>query len=304
MNKGRANSSPELVPPPLNMEQQYDDSALEGVAANVKLLLKLIQDHKNACDKDKNDSRRMLRVATMMTILDSVRSRIQKCQSIGNKRSEAELRRCNTDVGRNSIPRDTKNGNEPVDDEKERLKRELNSSLATQKSLSVMCTGLGKEREIMATQLSLKVHELSEMEDLINELKKQNERLLDKVRGCASEQKEKRLFDGMGRGESQGNVALQERNKELSEQLLKSLEGYRSIKKKLREAQEENMVMHSTIDEMGAKVITSIEKFRCFKERTSLSSRDYVSDNIREEIVALEGIFHHFQECVKLKGLA
>ncbi|XP_073049311.1 uncharacterized protein [Primulina eburnea] len=266
------------------------------------LLLKLIQDHKNACDKDKNDSRRMLRVATMMTILDRVRSRIQKCQSIGNKRSEAELRRCDTDVRRDSIPRDTKNGNEPVDDEKERLKRELNSCLATQKSLSVMCTGLGKEREIMATQLSLKVHELNEMEDLIIELKKQNERLLDKVRGCASEHKEKRLFNGMaGRGESQGNVALQERNKELSEQLLKSLEGYRSIKKKLREAQEENMVMHSTIDEMGAKVITSIEKVRRFKERISLSSRDYVSDDVREEI---EGIFHYFQECVKLKGLA
>lgn len=303
MNKVRANSSPELVPPPLNMEQQYDDSALEGVAANVKLLLKLIQDHKNACDNDKNDSRRMLRVATMMTILDSVRSRIQKCQSFGNKKSEAELRRCNTDLRRNNIPRDRKNGNESLDDDTERLKRELNSCLATQKSLSVMCSSLGKEREIMATQLSLKVHELSEMEDLINDLKKQNGKLLDKVRECASEHKEKR-FNGVGRGESQGNVALQERNKELSEQLLKSLDGYRSMKRKLREAHEENIVMHNTIDEMGAKVITSFEKVRGFKECTSLSSRDDVPDDVREEIVALEGMFDYFQECVKLKGLA
>ncbi|XP_073299191.1 uncharacterized protein [Primulina huaijiensis] len=304
MNKVRANSSPELVPPPLNMEQQYDDSALEGVAANVKLLLKLIQDHKNACDNDKNDSRRMLRVATMMTIIDSVRSRIQKCQSFGNKKSEAELRRCNTDLRRNNIPRDRKNGNESLDDEKERLKRELNSCLATQKSLSVMCSSLGKEREIMATQLSLKVHELSEMEDIINGLKKQNDKLLDKVRECASEHKEIKRFNGVGRGESQGNVALQERNKELSEQLLKSLDGYRSMKRKLREAHEENIVMHNTIDEMGAKVITSFEKVRGFKERISLSSRDDVPDDVREEIVALEGMFDYFQECVKQKGLA
>ncbi|XP_073135911.1 uncharacterized protein [Henckelia pumila] len=302
MNKVRANSSPELLPPPLNMEQQYDDSALEGVASNVKLLLKLIQDHKNACDKETNDSRRMLRVATMMTILDGVRSRIQKCQSFGNKKAEAELRRCNTDLRRN-IPRDRKIGNEPLDDEKERLKQELNSSLTTQKSLSVMCSSLGREREIMATQLSLKVHELSELEDLVNDLKKQNQRLLDKLRECSSEHKEKR-FNGVGRGESQGNVGLQERNKELSDQLLKSLDGYRSIKRKLREAQEENIVMRNKIDEMEGKVITRMEKVRGFKERISLSSRDDVPDDVRTEIVALNDMFHYFQECVRLKGLA
>ncbi|KAL0305450.1 UNVERIFIED_CONTAM: hypothetical protein Sradi_5962300 [Sesamum radiatum] len=130
--------------------QQYDDSALEGVAAHVKLLLKLIKDHKDACDnkEKKNDARRMLRVATMMTILDTIRSRIQKCQSFGGKRYAG-------------------------DDEKDKLRRELGASLAARKSLEIMCSSLGKEKEIMAAELLKKVHELNEMEELINDLKDQ-----------------------------------------------------------------------------------------------------------------------------------
>lgn len=106
----------------------------------MKLLLKLIQDHKMACDQEKNGHRRMLRVATMMTILDNVRDRIQKCQSFGNKKAEAELRRCNTELRRNPVPRDKKHGGveEVVDGEKERLRRELSASLASQKSLQVV----------------------------------------------------------------------------------------------------------------------------------------------------------------------
>ncbi|GFQ08427.1 hypothetical protein PHJA_002986700 [Phtheirospermum japonicum] len=57
MSQVRGNSSPDLIRPSVSStmtEQHYDDSALEGVAANIKLLLKLTQDHKNACDKEKN----------------------------------------------------------------------------------------------------------------------------------------------------------------------------------------------------------------------------------------------------------
>ncbi|KAI3466855.1 hypothetical protein Pfo_023518 [Paulownia fortunei] len=255
MSQVRANSSPDLVcPSTTTTEHQYDDSALEGVAANIKLLLKLIQDHKDACDKDKKDSRRMLRVATMMTILDNVRDRIQKCQSFGNKTSEAELRRCNTEPRPNHVPRDKRHGGEPVvDDEKERLRRELSASLAARKSLQVVCSSLGKEKEIMAAELSRKVQELSGMEELINDLKAQNATLLQKVQECASEHKEKKGGGGGG-GESQVTAALQERNKALSEQLLKSLDGYRSMKRKLKIAQEENVMMSATMDEMGRKL--------------------------------------------------
>ncbi|KAI3455957.1 hypothetical protein Pfo_012620 [Paulownia fortunei] len=311
-----ANSSPELAPAPTTSEQQYDDSALEGVAAHIKLLLKLIQDHKDACDKEKNGRRRMLRVATMMTILDTVRTRIQKCQSFGNRRSEAELRRCNTDQLRpNHAPREKRHGGELVADEKEKLRRELSASLAARKSLEIMCSSLGKEKEIMAAELTRKVQELSGMEELINDLKAQNETLLEKVRECALEHKDKTCVGGSGGGggEPQGNAALQDRNKVLSEQLLRSLDGYRLMKRKLKEAQEENMMMCSTMDEMGAKVVTSLERVRSFKERMPLSSGSNPAVDVQEEILALETMFECFQmlvakhdqqqgECITIKS--
>ncbi|KAL3833681.1 hypothetical protein ACJIZ3_008417 [Penstemon smallii] len=315
MSRIRANSSPDLVPAtPTTSEQQYDDSALEGVAAHVKLLLKLIQDHKDACDKEKTDRRRMLRVATMMTILDNVRGRIQKCQSFGNKTSEAELRRCNTDVKPSHVPRERRHGSgEPMADEKEKLRKELSASLAARKSLEMMCSSLGKEKEIMAAELSRKVHELSEMEDLINDLKEQNETLLEKLQEFAPEHKEKKCTSGLGGEGSQANVALQERNKALSEQLLRSLDGYRSMKRRLKEAQEENVMMRDTMDEMGTKVVTSLERVRSFKERMLLSEGSDPPVDVQEEIMALENMFECFQimvakhdqkqgECVKLKG--
>ncbi|CAI9773295.1 unnamed protein product [Fraxinus pennsylvanica] len=300
MSRIRVNSSPELA-----ASQHYDDSALEGVAANVKLLLKLIQDHKEACNKEKKDGRRMLRVATMMTILDNVRTRIQKCQSFGNRTSEAELRPCNTDLRPNHVPRDKKHG-EPIADEKERLRKELNASLAARKSLEIMCCSLGKEKEIMATELSRKVHELNGMEELVNDFKAQNETLLEKVQECALEHKERG-----GAGGKQGTIALQERNKVLSEQLLRSLDRYKSMKRKLKEAQEEYGGMRSTMDEMGTKVKTSLNRVRSFKERVASGSNPPV--DVQEEIIALEHMFECFEimvakheqkkgECLQTKG--
>ncbi|XP_022879356.1 uncharacterized protein LOC111396954 [Olea europaea var. sylvestris] len=305
MSRFRVNSSPELAAPSTS-EQYYDDSALEGVAANVKLLLKLIQDHKDACNKEKKDGRRMLRVATMMTILDNVRTRIQKCQSFGNKTSEVEMWRCNTDLKPNHVPRDKKQG-EPIADEKERLRKELNASLAARKSLEIMCSSLGKEKEIMAAELSRKVHELNGIEELVSDLKAQNESLLEKVQERALDHEER----GGNRGETQGNLDLQERNKVLSEQLLRSLDGYRSMKRKLKEAREEYVGMRSTMDEMGAKAKTSLNRVRSFKERMASGSNPPV--DVQEEIVALEHMFECFQmmvekheqkkgECLRTKG--
>lgn len=265
------------------------------MAAHLKLLLKLIQDHKDACGKEKNDSRRMLRVATMMTILDTVRTRIQKCQSFGNKRSQAALRRCNTDLRPNHPPRDKKLGGEVVADEKEKLRRELSSCMAARKSLEMMCSCLGKEKEIMAAELSRKVQELSGMEELISDLKAQNKTLVKKVQECALKHKDKSGLEG---GESQGNAALQERNKFLSELLLRSHDGYRLTKKKLKEAQEENVMVCSTIDEMGAQIVTSLERIRRFKDLMLLSSGSNPSVDVQDEIMALENMFERFQYLV------
>lgn len=299
MSRLRVNSSPDLMSNS-TLEQFYDESALEGVAANIKLLLKLIQEHKNACNKEKNDGRRMLRVATMMTILDSVRTRIQKCQSFGNKSpSEAE--------STSHVPIDKKH-QEVMIDEKEKLRKQLNASLVARKSLEVMCSSLGKEKEIMAAELSKKVHELNEMEDLINDLKEQNENLVERLHERAKEEKEKQYSSGGG--ESQGNIALQERNKVLSENLLKSLDGYRSIKRKWKDAQEENMAMHATMEEMTAKIGTGLARIHSFKER--MASESVPSRDIQEEIVELEHMFECFKmqvakhgpkegECVKPK---
>ena len=155
----------------------------KGIATNVKLLLKLIQDHQEASNKGALDDRKAQRFAGMMTILDDVRTRLQKCQFSGMK-SVAELRRCNTDLratmSNPPSPRDH-NPKMLVLDEKEKLRKDLNTSHAAQKRLGVMCASLGKEKEIIARELTRKVQELNEMEELVNDLKAQNERLSSKV---------------------------------------------------------------------------------------------------------------------------
>ncbi|KAL1562572.1 hypothetical protein AAHA92_05139 [Salvia divinorum] len=307
MSQFRANSSPDLDLPSTAKDQRYDDLALQGVAANVKLMLKLIQDHQIACDGDKNDHRRMLRVATMMTILDNAKDRIQKCQSFGLKKPDPELRRCNTDLRRSPVPSGKKPGGEaesvPVDpdEEKERLRRELSSSLAAQRNLRAMCSSLGKEKKFMEAELSKKVHELSEMEELLNNLKAQNETLRQKVQECLSGPKERKPADDGG-GEMHAAFVLQERNKALSEQLMRSLDGYRSMKRKLKASQEENTMLHSTVDEVGAKVVGSLERVKSLKNRVATTSSPSGGETPLDlvlEIEGLEGMFECFQMLVE-----
>ncbi|KAK1375540.1 myosin heavy chain, striated muscle [Heracleum sosnowskyi] len=274
--------------------QQYDDSALEGVAANVKLLLKLIQDHKDACKKGQKDSRRMLRVAGMMTVLDNVRDRIKKCQSFGNKSSQAELRRCNTDVKANP-PQDKKSAAGIADDEKERLRKDLNASLAARKRLEVICSSIGKEKEIMAAELARKNYELSELEEHSNDLREQNRTLLWKVRELAAE-REYKTFDNEN-SKAQGSTAdLQARNKALSEQLLRYVDGYRSMKRNLREIKEEAIVMRETVEEMSEKVAAGLEHVRALKQEIQTESD---SDQL---IICKEGTseVEHVFECLEM----
>lgn len=287
MSSIHTNSYSDLLPPSIKSEP-YDDSALEGVATNIKLVLKLIEDHKDASTKEKKDSRRTLRVAEMMTILDMVRARIQKCQSFGNK-SEASLRRCNTELRASHAPSDKRPSDQPVVDEKEGLRKELNASLAARRSLEMMCSSLGKEKEIMAGELARKAQEASEMEEEINGLRAQNETLSEKIKENAAEQRERKYG---GERNAQANTALQGRNKALSEQLLRSLDGYRSMKRKYKEAQEENLVMREKVEELGVKIGASLEQIRGFKQRSFTESGQLIDI---KEILELEQFFEHFK---------
>lgn len=259
-----------------------------GIATNVRLLLKLIHDHNEASTKD-NDDRKMRRIAGMVTILDDVKMRVQKSHSVG-KKSLAELRRCNTDLRpRGGPPTDKKPSQEPIGDEKEQLRKQLNASMAARKSLEIMCTSLGKEKEIMASELAKKVHELNEMEELVNDLKVQNETLLGKLQAHVAEQKEKKISEG----EAQGNAALQQRNRALSEQLLKSLDSYRSLKRKYRAAKEKNVGICNIMDVMGMEVASGLERIRSFKNRHA-TSRDKTPGDLDREISELEQMFERF----------
>ncbi|XP_050368802.1 uncharacterized protein LOC126786880 [Argentina anserina] len=284
MSRIRAFSSPSVLPPSSStgqIEIRPEDHNLEGIAANVKLLLKLIQDQNEAKD---NDARKTQRVAGMISIIDDVKTRIQKSQNVGRR---AELRRCNTDLRPNAPPKD-KRSHEPITDEKEKLRRSLSASLAARKSLEIMCSSLGKEKEIIAKELARKVQEFQGMEEHINDLRAQNEKLLAKVKVCAAEHKENKYGNGEV-GATHENAALQERNKELSEQLLKSLDGCRSLKRKIKVAQKENDAMHLAMEEVGMDVQDRLDRLRCMKEGILEGNAD-----IEEEFSALE---HLFESC-------
>lgn len=266
---------------------------LLGIATNVKLLLKLVQDHNEACTRD-IDERKPQRVAGMISIIDDVKTRIQKSQSHGQK---AELRRCNTDL-RPQAPRDKKSSHEPIADEKEKLRKELSASLAARKSLEIMCSSLGKEKEIMSSELSRKVHELNETEELVNDLRAQNEMLLGKVQAYAADHKEKR--NNIGGGETQGNAALHDRNKALSEQLLKSLDRYRSLKRKLKDAHEENMRIHTIMEEIRMEAEAGLHQIISLKERIVINNEE--GGDIGKEISALETLFQSFNMKISMNG--
>lgn len=279
MNMDRERSL-DLIPSSLRDDEQYDDSALEGVAANVKLLLKLVQDHKDACQAHKHDGRRMLRVAGMMTILDMVRTRIQKCQSFGAER--IALRRCTSEI-RTCVDENEKRSTEStMVDDKEKLRRQLSASSAARKSLEVMCSSLGKEKEIMMGELARKAHELAEMEDHIEDLKAQNDSLLERVKDCTE------VNVPAGPKEPQGKMAVYEHNKALKDQLMRSLNGYRNMKRNLTDVREENMLMQSKIEEIGIKVGASLEKIRKYRQNHK-ENTDKLAD-IEEGILELEHI--------------
>lgn len=298
MSKGRAHSSPDL-----SLFPRPDDSTLEGVATNVKLLLKLIQDHNDASNKD-SDSRRPQRAATMINIINEVKSRIEKSQKSEQRtKREAEFRRCNTEIRRNNVPV----VNKPqiaTEEENEKLSRELASSTAARKSLEKMFFILGKEKAIMTGELARNVQEMKEMEEHLSDFKAQNEKLLSKVQAGAAEHRE-RMIGNRGMGDIQGNMVLQERNKVLSEQLSKTLDGYRGLKRKLKVVQEENATMRMKMEQVADEVAAGLQRIYDLQERNTL--------DMEEELSVVEHMFRSFQaklmicspkreECVRPNG--
>ncbi|KFK30948.1 hypothetical protein AALP_AA6G048400 [Arabis alpina] len=291
MSRLRAFSSPDLVPsgsgsitsPTRTTEHQsQEDSGLEGISTNVKLLLKLVQDHNEATSKHR-DEWKAQRVTTMMTILDDLKTRIQKAQQQSSS-GKKELRRCNTDLR----PRQDPNKNSvkpPLNDPDDKLRRELSATMAARKSLQMMCSSLGKEKEIMAMELSRKAHELIEMEELVSDLKAQNEKLLKKVQNCAVEHNKEKKGDCDCQGDD--DRSLQERNKELSEQLLKSIDGYRSLKRRYKDVQEENGSMKQVLKDSAEEVNVGTQRLTELQEK--ITSSDEV--NLEDEISDLEKLF-------------
>ncbi|KAE9591368.1 hypothetical protein Lal_00038530 [Lupinus albus] len=276
----RAHSSPLLSISSSDTGQSQDDSGVEGLATNIKLLLKLIQEH-NGCRAKDNDERKCNRVNGMMFILDEARSRVQKIQS--STKRKVELRRCNTDVRSNiPTPKDKKLHPDVIVDEKEKVRRELNACLVARQSLQAMCSSLGKEKQIMASELARKAQELAEMEEYIGDLKARNNTLLERLHAASSEVKEKKS-NGV---DMEGNIALQEHSKALREQLQKSIDGYRSLKRKLRDIQEENKEMHATMDQLDVEVQAGIDRIHGFKEKSVPAN-----EQIQDEISALEHLF-------------
>nr|DAD33931.1 TPA_asm: hypothetical protein HUJ06_012782 [Nelumbo nucifera] len=284
-----SNASPELLHQASCSLERPDDPTLEGVAVNVRLLLKLIQDHQDASTKEFDD-RKMQRVASMLTILDDVKARIQKTQTLGRRRM-AVLRRCNTDLKLNNrvSPREKK-PNEPVTDENQRLRRELSASMAARKSLERMFSGLGKEKEIIAGELSRKVHELKDTKEHLSDVKAQNKMLLAKVKACTAGNKD----CNCRRGYDEGNAAaLQERNKLLSENLLRSLDGYRFLTKKLKESQDENTKMQAKMAEMGLAVSAGLKRIQYFRQLVGECNER--QRRIEKEMAELENIFQRLE---------
>ncbi|OMO74992.1 hypothetical protein CCACVL1_16362 [Corchorus capsularis] len=296
--RDKAFSSPENARPSTSgnhrrhgSPRNHQDITFEGIAANVKLLLKLIHEQSLMSNVDQDD-RKTQRMAGMITILDDVKTRIQKCYSPTPAVAKKDFRRCNSDLKPQRAPRDPKRDHVAVD-EKEMLKKEIHANCAARKSLEAMCSSLGKEKEIMASELSRKVQELNGMEELINDLKAQNETLLGKVQICYEEHRDNKKYGGGGDHQTQvAAAALQDRNKALSEQLLKSLDGYRSLKRKYKDAREKNVRFETTMEEMGVEVAEWLDRIHGLKQQ--LATTKVEKEDIVKEISALECLFQSF----------
>ncbi|CAN1227607.1 hypothetical protein LINGRAPRIM_LOCUS1205 [Linum grandiflorum] len=191
----------------------------------------------------------------MITILDDIKGRLEKSQSSTKKRV-AQLRRCNTDLRPNrGVQKPEKKPDVILPDDK---------------------------KEIMGAELARRVSELSEMEEMVNLLKAQNDTLLSKLKSSSAAKEDPNNNNNI--------VALQERNKVLTDQLLKTLESYKGLKKKFKSAKEESSRFRATVEE---EATAGLARIRSLKS-TRMNHKSGGSVDIDGEICALEEIFQKF----------
>ena len=82
-------------------------------------------------------------------------------------------------------------------------------------------------------------------------------------------------------------MPLQGRNKELSEQLLKSIDGYRSLKRRYKEVQEENGIMRQVLKDSAEEVNAGAQRLMELHEK--VTREDEV--DLEKEISELEKLF-------------
>ncbi|XP_057745967.1 uncharacterized protein LOC130965246 [Arachis stenosperma] len=255
--------------------QPGDERGLEGVATNMKLLLKLIEDYNGSKESDQH---KIQRVNGIMSILDETRGRVQRFQMNNMKTNQIkrELRRSNSDIKSSSVVIARE---KTITDEKERMRRELQSSFVVRQSLQALCSSLGKEKQIMACELARKAQELAEMEELVADLKEQNEMLMKKLNSNIK----------IDEGGNRNNVVLHEMNRTLTHQLQISLDGYRSLKIKYMETQEENRDIHADMKEMEVQVQAGIQRLQGLKKIAEMIAKnDKERKAIKDQILALE----------------
>jgi hypothetical protein len=107
------------------------------------------------------------------------------------------------------------------------------------------------------------------------------------VQNCAVEHNKEKKEDIDGPGPGDNNVPLQGRNKELSEQLLKSIDGYRSLKRKYKDVQDENGSMRRALRDYAEGVNVGTQRLTKLHEK--ITREDEV--NIENEISNLEKLF-------------
>ncbi|CAN6486754.1 unnamed protein product [Victoria cruziana] len=251
----RANSSPDLLPVSPRVQPQEDD-ALEAIAASAKAFLRQVEKFTFSGERNANDKWSSSRVASIISVMDDIKARFE-----------------------------ARTAPSPKGDENQKARKDLTASPAARKSLERMFSSLGKEKEIMAGELARKARELDEMEEHVADLKAQNEKLLARVQALTSSDRRTTASppstaEGGGTGRT---AALQERNKVLSDQLLKSIESYRSMKRKYKEAQEANAALQASISGYD-EIRSCIARIRASRSADGCSADSPDLENILKAI--------------------
>lgn len=270
-----------------------------GVVTQLKLLLKIIEDHKEAIRNNRNDGRKRLRVATMLTILENIRLGIQRCQ-FKTKTTE-------TDLGPSSSSNSDGEQHQrryTGEDEIEMLRKKLQAMSEVRKNLELSCANLADDKKRIAIELAKTTHLIKETEERINDLKPHNKILAIKVKKCQCEHKNKRRYCYRGfrsaaslLKEKQEKAILLENNETLEQNLEIAVINCQSIEIKEKQIQHTNSRIREEMKTITEKVNAGLNIFNQFKENMASRPGDTPA-YIAKEIARLEHIFELFQNMV------